>query len=344
MTSLYYVTEHVKLLAKWAGILIGSIILLVFLFRFIVFLKEVIAPTPPPPPTMTWGSLPQLVLPESIYNQKFTYTVNTLSGELPLLPDRVNVYLLATPEASLQSLKNVTDLVANAGFEQEGIRISESVYQWLNPKPPSKKIQYDIVSKDFKLTSEFLSDPNVLTAANLPSEEESQSAAEDFLAGLDAFPKDLDATKSAVSFFAIENGILTPTTSFSNAHIVRVDFFQKDIDQLPIYYPEYPKSPIFVLVGAGDFDGDIVEAEYYHHTITEVSSTYPLYTANEAFELLKKGKGYIVSHKGSGTNVLIQNAKLGYYLAKDSKTYLMPIIIFEGNNDFVAYISAVKGQ
>jgi len=341
MTSLYYVAEHIKSFLKWSGIIIGSLIVLVFLFRFGIFIKDTIAPTPPPPPTMTWGKLPPIVFPESQYTQKIEYTTNTLTGILPSLPDRTNVYLLATPEASLQSLKNTTTLVNNVGFDQDGIRVAETIYQWQNPEPPLLKMQYDIVTKDFKLTSEFLSNPNVLTASSLPNENESKSIAEDFLANLNAFPSDFDATKSAVTFFAIENGSLSPTTSLSNAQIVRIDFFQKDVNQLPIYYPEYPWAPTYLLVGSAQYQGEVVAGDYYHHIITETSSTYPISTVQQALEKLKQGKGYIASYKGSSSTVQIQNAKLAYYLSKESKTYIMPIIVFEGNNEFIAYVSAI---
>jgi hypothetical protein len=342
MTSLYYVTEHIKLLGKWLGIIIGSIILLVFLFRFLVFLKNTIAPTPPPPPTMTWGKIPPIEFPESKYTQKFSYTVNTLSGNLPNLPDRAPVYLLATPEASLQSLNNATNAVGNVGFDQEPIRISETIYQWYNPDPPAQKMQYDIVSKNFKITSDFLTDPNITVGNNLPDDEGAQQIAEDFLANLDDFPSDLIATAGAHTYFTIKDGVLFTTTSLSNAQVIRVDFFQNPINNIPIYYPDYPNSPINILIGGGDSAGTIVDATYTHHTITDISSTYPLYTAKQALDILKKGGGYVAVYKGSSPTILIQNAKLGYYLAKDSKTYLMPIIVFEGNNDFVAFVSAVK--
>ncbi|MBP9719584.1 MAG: hypothetical protein KBD46_03865 [Candidatus Levybacteria bacterium] len=342
MTSLFYVTDHIKMLGKWIGILIVSIIVVVFLFRFLVFLKDIIAPTPPPPPTMTWGKLPPLVFPESKYTQTFSYTINTVSGDLPVLPDRAAVYLLATPSASLQSLSNAIDLVGNVGFDQEPIRISESIYQWYNPQPPAQKLQYDIVTKNFKVTSDFLSDVDIMIGNNLPDEAAAKKTAENFLINLGDFPSDLNATKSAATFFAIQDGSLVPTTSLSNAHIIRIDFFQNDINQLPIYYPENPQSPIYILVGGGGYEGTVVEAGYTHHTITDISSTYPIYTAQEAFEQLKKGKGYVTTYKGPSTNILIQNAKLGYYLSPNIKTYLMPIIIFEGNNDFIGYISAIK--
>lgn len=340
MTSLYYVTEHIKTLVKWISIGIGSIILLVFLFRFVLFLKDSIAP--PPPPTMTWGKLPPLEFPESKYTQKFSYTINTVSGNLPTLPLHATVYLFATPEASLQSLNNAINVAAQIGFDQEPIRISESIYQWYNPQPPAQKMQYDIVSKNFTFTSDFLTDPDILSGNNLPDDITAQQVAENFLIDMDAFPNDFAATKSAITLFAIQDGTLVPTTSLSNTHIIRIDFFQKDRDEIPIYYAEYPKSPIYVFVGGGGFEGTVVEAMYTHNTLTDVSSTYPIYTSEEAFSMLKKGKGYIATYKGNATNILIQNAKLGYYISPMSKTYLMPIIVFEGNNDFVAFVSALK--
>lgn len=338
MTSLYYVTEHIKLVGKWGGIILAGIIALIFLTRFFFYIKNIVAPTPQAKPSVSWGKLPPLQFPPSNYLGPFTYTINTLSGELPQFPDRMTVNIIATPEASLQSLSNAKELTQRAGFDQEEVRISESTYQWIKPEPPQQKIQYDIVSKNFSLTSNYMLDQDILLAANLPDDLSAQQSAEDFLGIFNAFPSDFEATKSAVTFYVIQNGSLAKTTSLSNAQIIRVDFFQKDVNNYPIYYPAYFQGETYVLVGSGD---TIVESTYNHHTISDMSATYPILTANEALELLKKGEGYVANHTSSNTNIAIQNVKLGYYLDKGNQTYLMPIFIFEGNEDFIAYVPAV---
>lgn len=339
MTSLYYVTEHIKLVGKWAAIGIAGIIGLIFLFRIGIFVKNIVAPTPIPPPSVTWGKLPPVAFPQSEYLDTFTYTINTLSGELPSFPDRMMVHLIATPEASLQSLSNAKQLTNRGGFDQEEIRISESVYQWINPSPPQQKLHYDIVSKNFTITSNYMYDQQILEAANLPDDVTAQRDAEDFLANFDAFPSDFEATKSAVAFYIVKNGALVKTTSLSNAQIIRVDFFQKDVNNLPIYYPGYLQGTTYVLIGD---DNTILEAVYNHKSISDVSATYPIITAEEAFEMLKKGQGYVAHHTGSNTTIAIRDVKLGYYLDDQPHTYLMPIYIFEGPDDFVAYVSATE--
>lgn len=340
MTSLSYLTENIKLLGKWTAIAIAGIIVIIFLFRFLVFMKDTLFPTPLPPPSVTWGKLPQISFPQSQYNQQFSYSINTLSGSLPSFPDRMIVNLIATPTASLQSLNNAKHLVQAVGFDGDEVRISESVYQWLNPNPPEQKMQYDIISKNFMLTSNYLLDEDIIKLNQLPDEQDSQRQAEDFLTQLQAFPSDIQATKSAITFFAVQDGSLAKTTSFSNAQIIRVDFFQQDVNSYPIYYPQYPYSPLYVLIGG---TGDIVEATYNHNSITDTSGTYPIYSATEALEQLKKGQGYIAYYEGSSDKILIQNVRLGYYLDDHQLTYLMPIYIFEGNDKFTAYVSAIKG-
>lgn len=348
MTSLYYVTEHVKIVGKWAGIGVAAIIGLMLLFKFGVFVKDIIAPTPPPPPTVSWGKLLPLMFPPSSYAENFTYKINTLSGTLPGLPDRTTVNLLATPEASLQSLNNAQKLVSNVNFNQEGIRIAETIYQWTKTDSTiptlEQKLQYDIISKNFGLSSNYLINDNIINTESIPDETQAQSSAEDFLSNLDAFPSDFDATKSAVTLFSIENNALVKTTSLSNTQAIRIDFFQKDINGLPIYYTQYPQALTYVIIGGDNSQGTVLETEYLHQTITDISATYPIYTVNEAFDLLKKGQGYIASYNGSSLNIGIQDVKLGYYLSKDTNTYLMPIVIFEGNNNFVAYVSAIKEE
>ena len=108
-----------------------------------------------------------------------------------------------------------------------------------------------------------------------------------------------------------------------------------------MYYPRPPYSTINFLI-VGDTIDPVVEAQFFHQDIAETGETYPIKTADQAFEELRNGKGYIASFFGTSTTVKIKDVTLGYYISDRPQEYLMPIIVFHGDNDFIAYVSAVQ--
>ena len=46
----------------------------------------------------------------------------------------------------------------------------------------------------------------------------------------------------------------------------------------------------------------------------------------------------------SKDRIVIRNISLAYYDSDEPQEYLQPIFIFEGDNDFVAYLPAITGE
>jgi hypothetical protein len=122
-----------------------------------------------------------------------------------------------------------------------------------------------------------------------------------------------------------------------------VDFFQKDMNNLPIYYEKGASTTFDFLVGKNG-EQQILEATYIHKDISDVSSTYAIKTAQEAYSELQNGKVYIIDNDQNTANVTIKNVYLGYYIGEVDQNFLMPIIVFEGSNNFLAYVSAVRDE
>ena len=142
----------------------------------------------------------------------------------------------------------------------------------------------------------------------------------------------------------VENNTLIPTPKISGSKIVRVSFFQKDVDGLPIYYELGITSTIDLLIGKENNELKVVDARYFHKNISQESSTYAIKSASQAFSELKDGKGYIASKDPNIVEITIKKVTLGYYIGQLEQEFLMPVVVFEGENDFVAYISAVKDE
>lgn len=345
MLTLHQTTDVTKKIAKAVGVIVVTAMIFVFLFKGAKIIKEIIKPTPPPPPTVSFGKLPKTDLPNITTQKSFSYSLNTLSGTLPSFPDRLKVYKIKQSTPNLLSLRRANQLLSQVNFNSQPVYVSNNDYQWsAEQNNLSKKILFNVLTLNFKLLSNFYSNDQILKAVYLPNETESIKEAISFLSKISALPNDLDETKTKTTFYSIEKAHLVQTTSLSKAQTVRVDFFQKDIDRLPIFYPDPNFSTMTLFLGSGNYEGQIIMGDFSHQNIASESATYPIKTAEEVFSLLKKGKASIVSYDGDKQEIVIKNIFLGYYLDRVTQQYLIPIVIFEGNQNFYAYLVAIKDE
>jgi hypothetical protein len=259
------------------------------------------------------------------------------------------------------------------------IPVADAIYEWEESRGLQRKLTLNIVSFDFTITSNYLTSLTTLNAIGLTDENSAIKKAQETLADMNLLPADIDITKTQnfeknvnyttfPQILSIRNSELVPATSFSNAQIIRVDLYQKDVEyelntglkgensimqmekmKLPILYPKPPFSTMHMLVGMGPAGVSVVEATFTHKDYIvdkKEEPTYEIKTAKEAFEELKNGSGYIASFNGAAgeTEVLINNAYLAYYMGEDEQSYMMPIFVFEGDKGFFGYVSAVQND
>lgn len=342
-TTLSKFKSQFLIVAKWAAIVIGILIGIFVLIKIAFFIKELISPTPPPPPTVSFGKLPAIFFPESI-NKKFTYSIDTLSGKLPSLPDRAKVYEMEKPGPDLLAVERANDKVASLGFDAKPEQLSDIQYRWTSAGPPAKSLVLNVNMASFTLYSSYLTDPVVLSGVFLGNQEDAVSTAKTFLNALDLYPEDIDEDKTKIELFSINSEVLGPATSLSRAKLISVSFFQKDKDDVRMVYPGGIHSPMNFIIGSGDRDPEVVNARFFYQKATEESATYPIKTADEAFEELKNGKGRVVTQTGNNLNIVIKDVYLGLYSEGKQQDYLMPVVVFEGNDNFIAYVSAIKDE
>lgn len=328
-----------KKFVKWIAVIIGLIVGMIIVFRVGGFIKNIVAPTPPPPPTVTFGALPPLDLPASLVNKNYSYTIDTVTGHLPTFPDRAKVFKIAPPTTDLLALTKADTRARHSGFTSSSQKIKDNVYQWTEPfSPIGKRLEMDIFSSEFDISSNFINDENIKNSTNIPSPDQAKEMVKIFLSNMDALHEDMKKDQSY--FFSIQDGKLISTNSFADTKIIEINFFQEDLDKLPIYYPQPYTSTMRFLVAGNNGQGEIVEGNFFHQEITDESATYPIKTADEAYSNLKKGEAYVASP--GKEEVAIQNVFLAYYMNDKRQDYVMPIVIFQGDNGFIAYVSAIS--
>lgn len=343
MATLSNVTSLTRKLLKWLGLGIAALLVLMLVFKIIDFVKQQI--TPPPPPTVSFGKLPAIEFPPSQTGKTLSYSIDTITGALPVFSDRAAVYKTIPSMPELLALNKATSKVQSAGFNSSGTQLSEGVYQWTqNPQglELQKKMVLNIFSGDFNLSSNFLEDSQVLAGNNLPNETAAINSAENLLSNMSSMPDDIIIDKTLTGLFSIKNGKVVSSTSLSTAQIVQVSFFQRDLGGFPIVYPNSNASTINVFVGGGPNSPQIVQADFFHQNISSENATYPILSTSQALDKLKDGEGYIASYDGDGSEISVNKVFLAYYLSNTPQEYVLPVVVFKGNKGFTAYVSAVR--
>jgi hypothetical protein len=335
-------TDFGKIL-KWGGIALGAIIILFIVLKFLLFIKELVLPSAPPPPTVTFGKLPKPYFPDGI-KKDFTYEVDTISGNLPSLSLSEKVYKMEQNGPDILAVEKASKKVSTLGFNSKPQQISDFVYKWTNSSPPEQNIILNIKLSEFNLSSSYLKYEGSMKNKNFTDKSEPINAATGFLKTLGLYPEDIDEDKTKVEFLTLDGGAINPTTRIINSNIANVYFFQKSQDDLPIVYPQGSNSSMKLTIGSGTLMGKVLDANFSHQNILDESATYPIKTAQEALEDLKNGKGYVAAQSGDDTKVLIKNVYTALYSEGRLQEYLTPVIVFEGNNGFLAYVPAIKDE
>ena len=116
------------------------------------------------------------------------------------------------------------------------------------------------------------------------------------------------------------------------------------METLKILPPKFNLSYISVLYAPSPgISSPIIEISYTFWPIAfDDFGTYPLISGTSAWEELVKGNAAIIS-MGNNTsgNIVIRNIYMAYYDSEDPQLFLQPIFVFEGDNNFVAYLPAI---
>lgn len=338
MANLVTVTKESRLILKIGGIGAGLILLVYILIQGGTLFRNIFFPKPPAPPLEGLGKLPHLKFP-SPGTTGIQFTVNTVDGKLPLLPGKVNVYKLTSPEPNLLALETAKQTVDSANFVDNQTKINDTLYQWTQSRTGAI-LRYDIVTKNFTISSNYLTNIALASQSLMPAEDQIKSDVMGFLQTMQANTKDIDTEKTKVEYLQNNNGTLITAQNLGSAKYARVTLAQQSVDDIPIVYDTPTESILTFIVSYPANNFQILDGQFYNHEPDHTQkSDYPIKTAVQALEDLKSGNAYMINPQNL-TNVDITNVELKYYLNRESKDFLMPVIVFSGIN-FTAYVEAI---
>lgn len=348
MAKLAVITSEVRIVLKILGIAAAIVLIVFLILKGGQIFKNLFFPTPLAAPEEKFGALPPISFP-SQNPENIVYRINTLTGKLPTagsapgqIPDRMKVFPVMRAEPSLVALVTIQNRLKNIGYNQKETKVSESIYQWTNTK--GSIIQYNLITNNLKVSSNFLSlPPPSKLARDTSTGAGAYQEATNFLTSVGGNISDLDPELARTSYLKIQNGALIAATSQNDAQFIRIDLFQKALDNKKVYYPGLVQSPMyFIFKDEGGFP-TIADAAFEHFTAgLEESSDYPVKSAEAAYEDLARGNAFIFNPNRQST-VDITDVSLGYYVEEHDPQYFVPIFVFSGNA-FTAYVPAVASS
>jgi len=294
-------------------------------------------------PTQRYGVLPTIVFPEKEKTTK-SFSFEFANDTVPQFSDQARVYVIYRSSSSIMALEKDKETAKKFEFTEEPSEIKTGVYEFKNSSS-NKTLTMNVLNGSFTLTYPYMSDQLLLTSTNMPSKNEAIEIASSYLERGDKMADDLKNGEKKVSYWKIQNGSLIAADSQSEANMARVDFYRSKLNEIEVLSENVGKASVSVLVSGSEVaDKEVLEVNYKDLNIdSESYSTYPIKKAEEAVEDLKTGN-YWPASDVTASQVVIRNMYLAYFEPVSLTNYLQPIFVFEGDNNFVAYVSAVSSK
>ena len=346
MATLTETAQTARKAIKVGGLLIGVILFIKFgIFVYNTYLK-VANPPPPIPPTVEFGKLPSINFPEKLHPE-LTLRLETPTGGTPNLGDRATVYLMPTFRSHFGALDEANVTAEKMGFRKAAKEITERRYRWESDDFLPSTLEMDIINGSFRLQRNWQADPTILSDKQLPGKEQTAIETKNFLRQAGLMTDELEQATLEVSFLSFSAGQYVEAVSLSEADFVQVDLFRPAIEEVEALTQDPEKGVVrLVFSGSREAEKRVVLAEYNYFPVDKDQlATYPVKSASQAWRELQTRQGYIASiGENTGGVVAIRRIYLGYFDAEVSTGFLMPVIVFEGDNGFYGYVQAITNE
>jgi hypothetical protein len=292
---------------------------------------------------VTFGKLPTLPFPTKD-KVNYSLALETVEGGLPKLPTTMKVYYMPKRSANLLSLNEARQKSSTLGFSTNEQSVSPTVYQFRSSNTNST-LTLNIVTGVFSISYNLQIDPAPLKG-KAPAAEVASDNMKNYLSSAGLMPEDLTGPINH-DYLKVSGDKLVSALSLSDANLTKVHFFRKNYEDYPSLTSDPVQANVWFLVSGANANGQnrgVVAGEFHYFPVDATQfSTYPIKTAQAAWDELTGGKGYLASigTNPEGSQIKVRKVYLAYFDAGEAVDFYQPIVVFEGDNSFLAYVPAV---
>lgn len=353
MASLTEIAIQTKKIAVWVVIGIVVLIILRLLIGALISywkdthpLQEIIIP-----PNVKFNKLPAVQFTNVIKSTSgMQFTLLNIEGKPPETTASARVYKMPKKLPSLLSTQRAGAFAEKMGFLGIPKTVNATLYQYTYEKDPRRTLTLDTVNLNFFLKYAYEPTPDDFFLPDvLFSKDDALRDVKQFIGQGNLFDENIYNGKITTNTLMYDKTTkkLIPAISLAAATAIRVDFFRQDIDKYKVLPPQFDKSPTYAIyVPAKDRERSIIELSYVFWPVAfSENATYPLMTGEAAWQDFLAGYAVVVRTKNKdATTATIRSIYLAYYDSDQPQSYLQPIFVFEGDDDFVAYLPAITSE
>lgn len=347
MASLTNTAYYTRRAINWAIVAILCYFILRILWSFFIGFWLLVFPPKPPPPNHAFGKLPAISFPiqNSSPSADFKFSLETISGGLPIIAsDSAAVYFMPKASPNLLAIPQTQEFARLLELNPNPIQESRTIYRFDDAQYPLRRLRYDIVSDNFVLRYGYEQDTSIFTEGTIRNPQIAQQEAINTLSNYNLYSDDfINGTKKVINLRLVGN-TLVPVENLSTTDAMRVNFYRGSINKLAVVTPNPDEGQISITFsGSTNPKRRLIELVYTYWPIDyQTYGTYSLKKVDLAWQELQNGKGFIAKYPVDGSKqAVIRNVYLAYYDSFEPQTYLQPIYVFEGDQDFIAYIPAI---
>lgn len=301
-----------------------------------------------PPANVAFNKIPSPRFPSpDVAGQNLNFTIQTIEGKLPSLPSIGNVFpTVQTTTRSLLSFERMKAQAGKLGFKGEPTSTGPDFWHFTDANYPLRTLEIHELNNNFRIFYDYTLDPGIFQEKSPFTKEQAIQEAKGYLSNLGLFNADFSAGTQQGILLRLENNVLIPTQSPSETDAIRVNFYRKDLNNIPVLPADFSKTPVSVLIAnVSDGNKKILEVNYNHFPI-DINNvgTYPLRGVNQAYEDLRSGRGYISSLDAGITSIIIRKVYLAFLDPESGEKYFQPVIVFQGDNNFIGFVPAITPE
>ncbi len=312
-------------------------------------------PPPIPPPLMQFGKLPPPKLASKTSTSGLKFNLENIEGQPALdKPQEATyagkVYQMPKKLPTYLSDERAKKFAFKLGFTKEPKITDSTQYYFVDPEDPLRTLTIDIINMNFRLSYDWTKNTEVLTQKQFVSKEQAVNEVKTYLQVNSLFDNSILQSKTTTTDFLIvdsDKKNFTTTTSLSKANAIRINFFRGEIDKMKLFPPLFNQSYIYVIyTPALKTNQQMLDISWSFWPIAYDSfGTYPIKSVSNAWQDLVDGYASVINMgNNSPENIVIRHISLAYYDSEESQQYLQPIYVFEGDNNFVAYLPAITSD
>lgn len=296
-----------------------------------------------------FGALPRPVFSHKInYPIGGTFTLDNIEGKPITATSSAQVFFIPPKSTKFSYIQTIYSMAKNAGFDTEKNAhvLNDTTATFDDGR---QKLDIDITYFNFSYKYAYENSPLTFINPQLMDEATIKDRAVSYLQQLGRYPAELSHGSQHIVYMRYNpvTQDLEVVQNPSQANVVEVDFFRPDIDGSPNNYPavsaKYFTSQNYVVMTLNPVAPKVLKAQIqFFDKDNEHVGIYPLKSGDDAWAEFNSGNGTIVSPGGTSYPIVIKKMFLGYFEPDTYQPYLQPVYVFLGDNNFAAYVPAVK--